>query len=336
MKRRRPDENWVVERIYAHFAGGRQNIAGRAVCLDIGDDAALFRPKSGRETILTCDWFLEGTHFLRKKHPPDAVGWKCLARAMSDVAAMGGVPRCFLLSLALPESHTGRWLDAFLGGLRRASRKFACTLTGGDTTRRSEILMNVTVVGEIRNARAVLRSGAQPGDIIYVTGRLGEAELGLRILRNSSRPVRPGNPLLKKHLYPEPRLPLGQWLAEKSLATSMMDLSDGLSSDLRRLCASSGVGARVESAKLPVVRLANAGRESTVDPVQLALHGGDDYELLFTVRPNKVNMLPKTLQGVPLTAIGRITNKRELVLLEEKGRTRQLISAGWDSFRNTR
>jgi len=89
MKRRRPDENWVVERIYTHFAGGRQNIAGRAVCLDIGDDAALFRPKSGRETILTCDWFLEGTHFLRKKHPPDAVGWKCLARAMSDVAAMG-------------------------------------------------------------------------------------------------------------------------------------------------------------------------------------------------------------------------------------------------------
>src|SRR6267143_3562104 len=172
MKRRRPDENWVVERIYEHFAGGKRHIAGRAVGLDIRDDAALFQPKSGRETLLTCDWFLEGTHFLRKKHPPDAVGWKCLARALSDVAAMGGVPRCFLLSLALPESHTGRWLDAFLGGLRRASRKFQCVLAGGDTTRRDEILINVTIVGEVPAGRSLLRSGARADDILYVSGRL--------------------------------------------------------------------------------------------------------------------------------------------------------------------
>src|SRR5882672_6202231 len=328
-----PGEYSILKRILKRTAPSTKNLAGRAVSLGIGDDAALLRPRAGYETVLTCDWFLEGTHFRRDKHPPDAVGWKCLARALSDVAAMGGVPRCFLLSLAIPGSQTGRWLDAFLGGLRRASRKFDCTLAGGDTTRRQEILISVTAVGEIRKARAVLRSGARAGDIIYVTGRLGEAELGLRILRNSRSPVRSGSPFLKKHLYPVPRLAVGQWLAAKRLATSMMDLSDGLSTDLPRLCVASGVGAEVESEKLPVVQRSSAGRGPGVDPLQLALHGGDDYELLFTVRPSQVNMLPKTFRGAPLTAIGRITEQRGLVLLKQEGRERQLHPGGWDPFR---
>ena len=324
-------ENSILKRILKITAPSTKNLGGRDVHLGIGDDAALLRPSRGTEIILTCDWFLEGTHFLRGKHPPDSVGWKSLARALSDVAAMGGVPRYFLLSLALPESHAGRWLDAFLSGLRRASREFACTLVGGDTTRRREILINVTIVGEIRNAHAVLRSGARAGDILYVTGRLGEAELGLRLLKRGGTRQRSSNPLLRKHLYPQPRLAVGQWLAEKRLATSMMDLSDGLSSDLPRLCAASGVGADVESEKLPVVQ-----HSSAVRSLQLALHGGDDYELLFTVRPNRVNMLPKTLHGVPLTAIGRITKQRELVLLRQKERERQHHPGGWDPFRNTR
>jgi len=326
-------ENSILRRIFAHAADSAQNVSARAVRLGIGDDAALFRPKPGHETILTCDWFLEGTHFRRDTHPADAVGWKCLVRALSDVAAMGGVPRCFLLSLALPESHTGHWLDAFLGGLRRASRKFNCTLAGGDTTQRREILISVTAMGEIRKARAVLRSGARAGDIIYVTGRLGEAELGLRILRSSFGQARPSNPILKKHLYPEPRLAVGRWLAERGFATSMMDLSDGISSDLPRLCAASGVGADVEGGKLPLVKHLSTSRSAAVDPLQLALHGGDDYELLFTVRPSKVNMLPKIFRAVPLTAIGRITEQRGLVLLKQDGRERQLHPGGWDPFR---
>ena len=329
MRRGSPTENSILQRILKITAPSTKNLGGRDVHLGIGDDAALLRPNRGHEIILTCDWFLEGTHFLRGKHPPDSVGWKSLARALSDVAAMGGVPRCFLLSLALPESHTGRWLDAFLSGLRRASREFACTLVGGDTTRRREILINITIVGEIRNAHAVLRSGARAGDILYVTGRLGEAELGLRLLKRGGTRQRSSNPLLRKHLYPQPRLAVGRWLAEKRLATSMMDLSDGLSSDLPRLCAASGVGADVESEKLPVVQYSSAVRS-----LQLALHGGDDYELLFTVRPNRLNKLPKTLHGVPLTAIGRITKHRDLVLLEQDGRERQLHPGGWDPFRN--
>jgi thiamine-monophosphate kinase len=333
MPRKRQSEDSILRKIADSSRSPQVPRAGHSVALGIGDDAALFRPKPGHETILTCDWFLEGTHFLREKHPPDAVGWKCLARAVSDVAAMGGTPRCFLLSLALPETHTGRWLDLFLGGLRSASRKFQCVLAGGDTTRRNEILINVTVVGEVPAGRAALRSGARAGDILFVSGRLGEAELGLRIVRQTEGAASKKNPLTRKHLHPEPRLALGQWLVKKGLATAMMDLSDGLSSDLPRLCAASAVGALLEEVKIPQVLTPDDALKHGHDPVQLALHGGDDYELLFTVPPRKAKLLPKTFRGVELSAIGRITRERELLVLEENGHTRQLMPRGWDPFR---
>jgi thiamine-monophosphate kinase len=336
MKHRSPDENLILKRIIGRAADSTQNLVERSIRVGIGDDAAIFRPKAGYETILTCDWFLEGTHFLRDKHPPNAVGWKCLARAVSDVAAMGGVPRCFLLSLALPVSHTGRWLDEFLGGLRRAARKFECVLAGGDTTRRREILINVTVVGEVRTGYAVLRSGARAGDLLYVSGRLGEAELGLQILKRSKGLGNRTNPLTRKHLYPEPRVALGQWLADARLASSMMDLSDGLSSDLPRLCAASGVGAQVQMSKIPRVRIPKQALVGRIDATRLALHGGDDYELLFAVPPHRLQVVPMSFQGVPLTSIGSITKKREIMLLEDGGRRQQLMPGGWDPFRNTR
>jgi thiamine-monophosphate kinase len=333
MPRKRQSEDSILRKIADSSQSSQGQGAGHFVALGIGDDAALFRPKPGHEIVLTCDWFLEGTHFLRDKHPPDAVGWKCLARAVSDVAAMGGTPRCFLLSLALPETHTGRWLDLFLGGLRRASRKLQCTLAGGDTTRRDEVLINITVVGEVRAGRAVLRSGARADDILYVSGRLGEAELGLQILRRSKGRASNKNPLTRKHLYPEPRLALGQWLSKKGLATAMMDLSDGLSSDLPRLCTASAVGALLEGAKIPQAQSPHLALKHGHDPLQLALHGGDDYELLFTVPPRKAKLLPKTYRGVSLTAIGKITRNRDLLVLEANGRVRQLIPCGWDPFR---
>jgi thiamine-monophosphate kinase len=302
--------------------------------LGMGDDAALFAAKPGYQTILTCDWFLEGSHFLRDKHPADAVGWKCLARATSDVASMGGEPRCFLLSLALPSSHTGRWLNEFLLGLRRAARKFKCPLVGGDTTRRREILINVTVVGEVRAGHAVLRSGARPGDIIFVSGRLGEAEAGLRLLRGKgSARIDKKSPALMKHLYPEPRIALGRYLSHKRLATAMMDLSDGLSSDLPRLCAASGVGARIAADKLPAVDLTARRGAKKPDRLDLALNGGDDYELLFTVSPSKARRLPRVFRGIPLTAIGEITSERSLKLIQLNGREQPLHAGGWDPFK---
>lgn len=333
MKPRPLTEDSILRRIASLARTPAGTLADGFVSVGIGDDAALFRPKPGRELILTCDWFLEGTHFLRDKHPADAVGWKCLARAVSDVAAMGGAPRCFLLSLALPASHTGPWLDEFLRGLRRASRKFACVLAGGDTTRRDEILINVAVVGEIRSGRAVLRSGARPEDIIFVSGRLGEAELGLRILKQSKRIPIPGNPLTRKHLYPEPRIMLGQWLAKNRLASSMMDLSDGLSSDLPRLCAASATGARIEATKLPTVRFTSSPGGPSAHPTSLALHGGDDYELLFTVPSRKAERVPRYLEGLRLTAVGVITSKRGVRVLTESGHEHVLLAGGWDPFR---
>src|ERR1700682_5520961 len=333
MARKLQNEDSILRKIAESARSSQGRGAGHSVALGIGDDAALFRPKPGHEIVLTCDWFLEGTHFLREKHPPDAVGWKCLARAVSDVAAMGGAPRCYLLSLALPETHTGRWLGLFLGGLRRASRKFRCALAGGDTTRRDEILINIRVGGEVRAGSAVLRSGARADDILHVSGRLGEAELGLQIVRRSEKRASKNNPLIRKHLYPEPRLALGQWLAKKGLATAMMDLSDGLSSDLPRLCAASAVGALLERSRIPHVRTRDLALKHGRDPRQLALHGGDDYELLFTVPRSKAKLLPNSFRGVSLTALGKITQERELLVLEENGRESQLLPSGWDPFR---
>ena len=333
MPRNRQNEDSILQKIVQGSRSSQSQEFRQSVPLGIGDDAALFRPQPGHETVLTCDWFLERTHFLRAKHPPDAVGWKCLARAVSDIAAMGGIPRCFLLSLALPETHTGRWLELFLGGLRRASHKFRCALAGGDTTRRNEILINVTVVGELPRGLAVWRSGAREGDLIYVSGMLGGAELGLQLLRRTKGFAPRNSPILNKHLYPEPRLELGRWLAEKKFATAMMDLSDGLSSDLARLCSASRIGAVVEGGQVPQIRLQHSSSKYAADPMQLAFHGGDEYELLFTVPATKARLLPNTFQGVRLTAIGEITRSRKVLVKDAQGHVMQLAPRGWDPFR---
>jgi len=325
-------ENVLIEKIGAAL-GQRRNTSG-ALRLGMGDDAALFRPRAGQETILTCDWFLEGTHFLRDKHPPDSVGWKCLARAVSDIAAMGGVPRCFLLSLALPPSYSGRWLNHFLAGLRRASRKFQCVLAGGDTTRRENILINVTVVGEVRAGHAIRRSGAQDGDVIYVSGRLGEAALGLRILKASKHALSSRDPRLRKHLYPEPRLALGRWLAEKRLATSMIDISDGFSTDLRHLCPAPHWGALLAPDWFPAVQVPARLRTRIGDPLDLALHGGDDYELLFTAPRWKLPSLPWKFRSLTISPIGCVTSGPNLVWVDPKDPEHRILRPrGWDPFR---
>ena len=325
-------EEAILDRIRRALASRRFTGAQDRVRLAIGDDAAVWRPRAGYETVLTCDWFLQGTHFLADRHPPNAVGWKCLVRAASDIAAMGAEPRCFLLSLALPSSRTGAWLDEFLRGLQAASRKLHCPAAGGDTTRNQQVLINVTVVGECRRGRALLRSGTRPGDSIFVTGRLGEAEYGLRLLRERKGRVNSRDIRLRKHLYPEPRTAIGAWLAERKLATAMMDLSDGLSSDLPRLCGASRVGARIEADRLPAVRL-TGDEANRFDAAYLALHGGDDYELLFTVAAKNVAKVPPQLGGVRLTRIGEVTVARKVVLTSQDGHSRELETGGWDPFR---
>jgi thiamine-monophosphate kinase len=324
MMRKLSPEDALVGKITRGFP----MLRGAGLRLGAGDDAALWQPRNGQETILTSDWFLEGSHFLRDTHPPDSVGWKCLARAASDIAAMGGTPRCFLLSLALPSVCAGKWLDGFLGGLRTAAKLLGCSMAGGDTTRNEKILMNVTVVGEVEADRAVLRSGARAGDLLFVSGRLGEAELGLQQLRKSKGLVMPRNAALRKHLYPRPRIALGRWLAESRLASAMMDISDGLSTDLARMCSSSGVGAVVEERAIPVARGVSGSAAS-----QLGLHGGDDYELLFAVRPGRVAELKRSFGGVGISWVGAIAKGRKVLVVRKDGKTEELVPGGWDPFR---
>jgi thiamine-monophosphate kinase len=320
------NENALVARIERAFRSAKLS----PLVVASGDDAALWSPKPGYDAILTCDWFLQDSHFLLRKHPADAIGWKCLARAVSDIAAMGGNPRCFLLSLALPRSLTGKWFSSFLAGLHRAADRLGCELAGGDTTRKTKVLISITVIGEVRRRRAILRSGARPGDLVFVSGTLGEAELGLRQLRRGRGMAKATNDALRKHLYPQPRLDLGQWLAENRLATAMMDLSDGLSADLPRLCAASRVGAHVNGNSLPVTPLAQ-----TPDAQELALNGGDDYELLFTVGRRNATRLPRIFQGLRLTHIGEITRERKILLETKKGKPARLHRDGWDPFRQS-
>lgn len=352
MPRRQSSENSLIARIQSKFSKSKSRAAkdsSNPLSLAIGDDAALFRPAAGHETILTCDWFLEGTHLLRDKHPADSIGWKCLGRAVSDIAAMGGIPRCFLLSLALPAELTGKWFDEFLNGLHRAAKAFDCQLAGGDTTRSNEILINITVVGEIERGQALRRDSAKAGDILFVSGRLGEAEHGLQLLRSQRGKMNRRDPDLRKHLYPQPRLALAQWLAGKKFASTAMDLSDGLSTDLARLCATSKVGARIDAGKLPIVNLprgknssrhkqhraknASAHTASEDQALQLALHGGDDYELLFTVPQQKAAEIPPIFAGLPLLSIGEITKSRKILLVGESRMPTELHPAGWDPFR---
>jgi thiamine-monophosphate kinase len=316
---------------------GKRSNAGARLLLGVGDDAAILAPGRGSNWVLTCDAFFEGVHFLGDVHPPDSVGYKSLVRAISDIAAMGGTPRFFLLTLALPAARTGRWLDEFLKGMSRAARGMGIVLAGGDTTKNTKVAISITVLGEVKPGRAVLRSGARPGDLIYVTGRLGRAELGLELIRRDVGRQAWAVPLVRHHLYPPAKLELGAWLARRRLPTAMMDLSDGLSTDLARLCVASRVGACLSANKIPQVRTSQRQlkriRRLRLDPQRLALHGGDDYGLLFTVPPSRVPALRSAPGFSALTAIGEITPGRRILLADSNGRTTVLKPLGWDPFR---
>jgi thiamine-monophosphate kinase len=302
----------------------------------IGDDAAVIRPARRGEWVLTTDAFLENVHFLKRIHPPRAIGFKALARATSDLAAMGAKSRYFLLGLALPAACTGKWLVDFLDGMALAAQRFGLVLAGGDTTRYPSIAINITVLGEIESGRAIRRSGARPGDLICVSGKLGEAELGLQLVHRSLHKDKRWKHLLKKQLYPEPRLALGQWLATHNQATAMIDTSDGLSTDLAHICKASSVGARIWAEKIPTAAVPKQLRKLGLDPLDLAVDGGEDYELLFTVPKRLAGRLPRTIRGVPVTIIGEITREKRIVLVDDGGQDKPLPARGWDPFRKPR
>jgi thiamine-monophosphate kinase len=334
-------ESQLVERIaralQSKFLAHSKSVLRDSVRLGIGDDAAVLRPSSKFDWIVSCDAFIEEIHFRRNTHPPDSVGYKSLMRAASDLAAMGAAPLYFLLTLAIPAARTGRWLDEFLAGMASASRQLGIRAVGGDTTRSSSISISITVIGEIAPGLALTRSGARPGDLIYVSGTLGRAQLGLALTLAGHARKRSLRQFTAPHLYPAARVALGAWLAQHKIPTATMDLSDGLSTDLARLCKSSRVGAKLYTEKLPRVTIppvvAKFLRSKEFDPLQATLHGGDDYQLLFTVPPRKLAQLHAAPNFAQLRHVGQITSTRKLLSVNSAGTTHTLVPRGWDSFR---
>ncbi len=280
------------------------------------------RVPAGHDVLVTTDFCLEGVHFRRDWNPPETVGQRCLARGLSDIAAMGGEPLAAFLSLALPPTLPQTWMNAFLRGLLKLAAEFNVTLAGGDTSAsQSGVLADIVVVGSAPKGRAILRSGARPGDRIYVTGALGRAAATLRVLESGKREARP------ERFSPTPRIHAGQILRRKSLASAMIDLSDGLSTDLSHICQESGVGAEVWEQAVPRAQVGRRCPEVTIDD---ALHGGEDYELLFTARPK--THVPRAIAGVPVTRIGEIVKVRELRRISPSGQRSPLEARGWEHF----
>lgn len=310
------------------------------VTLGIGDDCAILRPPRGYEILVTTDFTLEDRHFRRALHPPESVGHRCLARGLSDLAAMGATPLAAFLSLALPakmlaEKSGHLWIDAFFCGLRELGEHHNVPLAGGDTSESPSgfILADIILIGSAPRGRALRRSTARPGDALYVTGQLGGAAAELAtILSRKRRVPLPATTDDHPHLFPEPRLDTGEALLRRDLATACIDISDGLSTDLAHLCRASNVGAEIEQTAIPIHPLAR--KLPPAAALRAALHGGEDYELLFTAVP-KLRM-PSSLAGVPITRIGTIQPKRpgkSLITLITPQETRvPLEPAGWEHF----
>lgn len=284
-------------------------------------------PKN-HEVLVTTDFSLEGIHFRREWHPPESVGHRCLARGLSDIAAMGGEPVAAFLSLALPASIPQAWVDRFIEGVLKLSKKYKVKIAGGDTAESPDgVLADIIVIGSVPKGQALLRSGARPGDRLYVTGQLGGSAAALNeLLSARKRKLRPtGYP---RHFAPEPRISVGRILREKKIATSMIDLSDGLSTDLSHICEESDCGAVIWK---EAILCARVGKRSQEVDIELALHGGEDYELLFTA--SRKTRVPSRLAGVQVTEIGYMTRGPRTVL--ESGHSSEPFKPrGWEHFRS--
>jgi thiamine-monophosphate kinase len=303
-------------------AARRRN--GRLVT-GIGDDCAVLRWPSGEDALVTTDFSLEGIHFRREWHPPEVVGHRCLTRGLSDIAAMGGNPVVAFLSLALPRNLSQNWVDRFLKGFLALADEFKVSLAGGDTAESpAGILADIMVLGSVPKGKAILRSSAHPGDRIYVTGELGGASAGLQKLFAGHK-VRPQD--FPRHFHPVPRVSIGRFLRERGLANAMIDLSDGLSTDLAHICEESAVGAEILATAIPRATIGRDGNE--VEPHH-ALHGGDDYELLFTAPRGK--RVPSRIAGLPVTLIGHIQRRKNMVLRNDHGVGIELKPQGWQHF----
>ena len=320
-------EKSLIRQIRQLSGTGKSAQSRSRIALGIGDDTAILRPPPGHEILVTTDFSLEDVHFRRDWHPAASVGHRCLARGLSDIAAMGGKPVAAFLSLALPATLPQQWVDGFLEGLLRLARQHGVVLAGGDTAQspgRSEakILADIVVLGSVPQGKAIRRSGAKPGDPIYVTGSLGASAAALAEMYAKPK-KKLDSRKHPRHFYPEPHIALGMYLRKRKIASAMIDLSDGLSTDLNHICEESRVGAAITADLIP--------RAEAVT-LEQALHGGEDYELLFTAPAKR--KVPRLIAGIPVTRIGEIRGGPSQVFLSQNNRSVELVPRGWEHFKN--
>jgi len=347
----RLDEFRLIRDLHRRF--GR---IGPAVLCGIGDDAAIIRPSPRHHLILTTDLLAEGVHFDLGTARFEDVGYKAGVANLSDIAAMGGIPRYVLVAIALPASRTPAEVEAFYQGLMDACRPHGVQLVGGDTSASlRNVFISLTMTGSVEPGRTLTRSGARVGDFVYVTGTLGDSLAGLMLLSTGRTPRRAGaavrnrlllqgdryrRTLMLRHLRPTPRLREGRLLSTHRLATAAIDVSDGLSGDLAHVCEQSGVGAEIEAAALPLSPACRAyAATAGLDPVGIALKGGEDYELLFTVPPHKRSALERQARaaGCRFSRIGTIRPKQlGLRLREIDGVSRRLQVLSYRHFQGSR
>jgi thiamine-monophosphate kinase len=305
----------------------------------IGDDCAVFR-SGGRNWLVTTDALVEGVHFRLETNPPYRLGKKCLAVNLSDIAAMGGIPRYAFLNLGLPQPVPRGFLPLFIKGLKEEAEKFSVALAGGDTHQSPQgISIGLTVIGEAAENPAY-RSGAKAGDRLYVSGCLGQSAAGFRLLtkiQKHSTLLRPGHlrELIKAHQDPEPQVALGHFLVRRRLVRAMIDLSDGLATDLRHICRASGVGALLDADQIPLSPALKAAADPLeTSPLQLALTGGEDYQLLFSVPKGLVKKVESGVREQfkrPLYPIGEIIPGQK-IFIKFSNRVRILKETGFDHF----
>jgi thiamine-monophosphate kinase len=351
IRRRALKEHNLIQRREAEDSTSSFRLPTSGLLLGIGDDAAIIAQSGRGETVVSADLLVEEIDFRLETMPPRLVGHKALAVSLSDIAAMGARPRWSMLSIGIPrEIWETPFVDDFYDGFFALAARHKVSLIGGDVSRTPErIVIDSIVIGEAARGRAILRGGARPGDHIFVTGTLGGSAAGLRLLSRGARLMRGNVPrpsksrarssegraveeLLLRHLRPQARVEWGELLGAQRLATAMIDLSDGLSSDLQHLCRESRVGAFIEAARVPVNSLISQLRDDDFDPLALALDGGEDFELLFTVSPRDLKRLPREVCGVSVTYLGDVTNETGRVMLLEGARGRRLKAQGFSHF----
>jgi thiamine-monophosphate kinase len=305
--------------------------------IGIGDDCAVVPKDSQTDLVITADLLVEDIDFRLDWTTPELLGGKALSVSLSDIAAMGATPVWAMLSIGIPENI---WRADFLAQFCRdwfaTAKKFNVELIGGDVSKTPDkIVIDSIAAGEVKKNRAVLRSGARPGDLIFVSGALGGAAAGLKLLESGIRPANANiwqRNLIRKQLNPRPRVHFGKALGENQIPSAMIDLSDGLSSDLAHICRASGVGARIFADKIPLHKNLRSLTKSFDEQLDLALNGGEDFELLFTVHPEKNFQIQKAGKNLPFHRIGEVTANAEIVELVKASETIFLPPKGFRHF----